>query len=131
MAIQFTFNPFTGKFDAIDVFNNNPIGSPDSIASSATPTIDTDAYNFFSITALATDITSMTTNLSGAPIDGQKLIIRIKDDGTSRAIAWGAKFIAKGATLPTATPLGKELLVGLIYNSVTAVFGCVATSYEV
>lgn len=40
----------------------------------------------FTITALAAAITSFTTNLSGTPTTGQKLIIRIKDDGTARAI---------------------------------------------
>lgn len=45
--------------------------------SSATPTIDTDTYNRLTLTAQAVDITSMTTNLSGTPVDGQKLQVRI------------------------------------------------------
>jgi len=42
-------------------------------ASSATPTINTDNTDLHSITALATAITNMSTNLSGTPTNGQKL----------------------------------------------------------
>jgi hypothetical protein len=98
--------------------------------SSATPTINTDNVDAHSITALATDITSFTTNLSGTPTNFQKLIIRIKDDGTARAIAWGASFEAKGVALPTTTVISKVLTVGFIYDTVTSKWGCVASSQE-
>lgn len=99
-------------------------------ASSATPTINTDNVDAHSITALATDITSMTTNLSGTPTNFQKLTIRIKDDGTGRAITWGASFEAKGVALPTTTTASKVLTVGFIYDSVTSKWGCVASVSE-
>jgi hypothetical protein len=98
--------------------------------SSATPTINTDNVDAHSITALATDITSFTTNLSGTPTNFQKLIIRIKDDGTSRSITWGSSFEAKGVDLPTATTKSKVLTVGFIYDTVTSKWGCVASSQE-
>lgn len=100
-------------------------------ASSATPTINTDNTDIHTITALALAITSFTTNLSGTPVNGQKLIIRIKDDGEARAITWGASFASRGATLPTTTVLGKYLYVGLIYNSTASVWDCVAVSQEI
>jgi hypothetical protein len=102
-----------------------------TITSSATPTINTDNCDAVTITALAADITSMTTNLSGTPSNFQKLIIRILDDGTARAITWGASFAAKGATLPTTTVISKLLTVGFLYNSVTSKWDCVAASQEV
>jgi len=102
-----------------------------TITSSATPTINTDNCDAVTITAQAADITSMTTNLSGTPVNFQKLIIRIKDDGTARAITWGAKFEAKGVSLPTTTVLSKVLTVGFIYDTVTSKWGCVAAACEV
>jgi len=102
-----------------------------TITSSATPTINTDNCDDVDITALATAITSMTINLSGAPTNFQKLIIRIKDNGTARAIAWGASYASMGGTLPTTTVLGKVTTVGLIYNTTTSIWGCVAVSQEV
>jgi hypothetical protein len=97
-------------------------------ASSATPAIDVGLYDQFNITALAAAITSMTSGLSGTPTDGQKLLIRIKDNGTARAITWGASYVASGvATLPTTTVISKTHLVGLIYDSAASKWVCVAS----
>jgi len=101
-----------------------------TIPSAATPSINTDNYSEVDITALAVNITSMTTNLTGTPVNYQKLIIRIKDNGVARAIAWGASFQAVGAGLPTATVAGKRLLIGLMYDSTPAKWGCVAANLE-
>lgn len=101
-----------------------------TVASHATPTINTDTTDMFTITALATAITSMTTNLTGTPVNGQKLIIRILDDGTARAITWGASFVNRGATLPTTTVLGKYHYIGLIWNSTTSTWDAVAAVVE-
>jgi hypothetical protein len=102
-----------------------------TITSSATPTINTDNCDAVTITALAAAITSMTSGLSGTPVNFQKLIIRIKDDGTARAISWGASFEAKGVSLPTTTVISKVLTVGFIYDTVTSKWGCVAAAQEV
>lgn len=101
-----------------------------TIVSSATPTVDTDACDAVTITALAAAISTMSTNLSGAPTNFQKLLIRIKDDGTPRALDWGASFVAKGTALPTTTVTSKLLTVGFIYDSVAGTWGCVAAAQE-
>jgi hypothetical protein len=98
--------------------------------SSATPAINSDTTDIFTITALATAITSMTTNLTGTPGNGQKLVIRIKDDGTARAITWGASFASRGATLPTITVAGKYQYNGFFWNSTASTWDCVATVNE-
>lgn len=107
-----------------------PTATSDTVASSATPTINTNNTRIFTITALATAITSMTTNLSGTPAIGQSLTIRILDNGTARAITWGASFASRGATLPTTTILSKYLYVGFLWNSITSTWDCVAVSQE-
>lgn len=101
-----------------------------SETSSATPTINVNSVDAHSITALAANITSMTTNLSGSPSNFQKLTIRIKDNGTARTIAWGTSYASRGATLPTTTVISKVTTVGLIYNSVTSTWDCVAVAQE-
>jgi len=96
-------------------------------ASSATPTINTDNSDAHSITALATAITSMTTNLSGTPTSGQKLIVQIT--GTAaRAIAWGTSFEASTVDLPTTTVTTAMLSVGFIWNAATSKWSCVAVA---
>lgn len=89
-------------------------------ASSATPTINTDNVDFYSITALAASITSFTTNLSGTPTEAQTLWIAITDNGTARAIAWGASFEASTVALPTTTVISARLDVGFIWNTVSS-----------
>lgn len=94
-------------------------------ASSATPSIDTDSFDQYNITALAAAITGVT--VTGTPTDGQKLLVRIKDNGTARAITWGSSFMSSGtATLPTTTAISKTHLVGFIYDSVVTKWVCVA-----
>ena len=80
-----------------------------STTSSATPTINTDSYDIYKLTAQAADITSMTTNLSGTANDGDILEIQITDDGTARAITWGASFVSSTVTLPATTTLSVTL----------------------
>lgn len=99
-----------------------------TITSSATPTVNTDNCDAVDITALAAAITSMTTNLSGTPSNFDKLLYRIKDNGTARAITWGASFVANGVALPTTTVISKLLTVGFIWNGST--WGCVASASE-
>jgi hypothetical protein len=101
-----------------------------SETSSATPTINVNSVDAHSITALAANITSMTTNLSGSPSNFQKLTIRIKDNGTARTIAWGTSYASRGATLPTTTVISKVTTVGLIYNSAVPIWDCVAVAQE-
>lgn len=95
--------------------------------SSATPTINTDTYDVFGITALAVNITSMTTNLSGTPTNSQ--ILRIYIVGTaSRTIAWGSSFENGGADLPTATSGTSRLDVTFVWNAATSKWRCMSWS---
>lgn len=99
----------------------------DSTTSSATPTINTDNVDVYRLTAQTVDITSFTTNLSGTPTHGQKLLIEIT--GTAaRAITWGASFEASTVALPTTTVTTAMLSVGFIYNSATSKWRCMASA---
>jgi hypothetical protein len=92
-----------------------------STASSATPAINTDTTDEFDITALAANITSMTSSLTGTPVNGDELMIRIKDNGTARTITWGASFVSSGvATLLATTVASKTHFVKLRYDSTAA-----------
>lgn len=100
------------------------------VASSATPSINVDNYNTLEITALATNITSMTSGLTGTPSNWQELFYIIKDNGVARSIVWGASFVAEGSALPTTTIAGKYLIVGLRYFSTLSKWGCLAVNQE-
>lgn len=114
------------KNSATATFTNKRITKrTGTTTSSATPTINTDNVDFYSLTAQAADITSFTTNLSGTPTEGQTLWIAIT--GTAaRAITWGATFEASTVALPTTTVTTNRLDVGFVWNTVTSRWRCVA-----
>lgn len=86
-------------------------------ASNATPTPAGDTTDIHTITALAVDATFATP--TGTPVEGQKLIIRIKDNATARALSWNAIYRAgTDIPLPTTTVISKTLYCGFMYNSV-------------
>lgn len=97
--------------------------------SSATPTINTDNFDEYGLTAQTVDITSFTTNMTGTPSDGDTLIIRVTGTA-SRAITWGAKFAAGDVALPTTTSGTRTLIVGFkIINAVsTTVWQCMTST---
>ena len=73
-----------------------------AVTQSATPAINSDNMDVASITGLAQAITSMSSSLTGTPMDGDQLEIRITGTA-SRAITWGSKFVSSTAVLPTTT----------------------------
>lgn len=101
-----------------------------AIGSSGAPTINTDNYDAVTFTAISTNITSLSSGLSGTPTNFQKLIFRFKDDGTPRSITWGASFVSSQATLPTTTVAGKVTTVGVQWDSVKGKWVCLAVDRE-
>lgn len=128
-STTFLFLPEVGVGDTVAVTNSAQQLSNKRVvprvlvtnAPGATPTINTDNVDAVSLTGINAAITSLTTNLSGSPSNFEKLIIRFRDDGTARAITFGASF--EGTTtvpIPTTTTANKTLTWGGIYDSVKA-----------
>jgi hypothetical protein len=94
-----------------------------------TPNGDTtDVFNAFSLDGGITIAAP-----SGTPVDGQKLILRFKDNGTARAITWtisSGAYRATGITLPTTTTANKITYVGCVYNSTDSFWDAVALATQ-
>jgi len=86
-------------------------------ASAATVT-PTSTNDIVTITAQAAAL--LLGNPTGVWVEGQPLIIRIKDNGTARAISFDTNYRAIGITLPTTTVISKTIYLGIIYNSTDA-----------
>lgn len=99
----------------------------DGVASGAsiTPAYGDTQYN---VTALATDATINAP--SGTPSDGMQLLLRIKDDGTSRSLTWNSVYASSAETLPSATTAGKVMYLGFRYNSTAAKLQLLALAVE-
>jgi hypothetical protein len=122
--------PAAGTFSLISATRINPRVVSIASGSTITPTANTvDQYN---VTALAVPATIAIP--SGTPVDGQKLVIRIEDDGTARALTWTTSaggYRVIGSTLPTTTVATKNLYVGCIYNSLESFWDVVAVAQQV
>ena len=101
--------------------------------STTTPTPNADTTDLYDLTALAAGATFGVP--SGTPVNGQKLLIRIKDNGGAQTLAWSTSaggYVAGGVALPTTTVGGKILTVGFIYNTANSLnkWMCVASAQE-
>lgn len=99
-----------------------------SSAATVTPTANDDLVV---ITAQAAALTLAAP--TGTLVQGQALMIRIKDDGTARGITWtsgAGGYRAIGVTLPTTTVISKTTYIGCIYNSTDTKFDIVGVCTE-
>jgi len=111
----------------LDVFALVPI---QTVTSSATVT-PTSSNQLVVITAQAVALTLAAP--TGTPEQGQPLMIRIKDNGTARAITWTSGtggYRAIGVTLPTTTVINKTTYVGCIYNSTDSRWDVIGVTTE-
>lgn len=101
----------------------NPRVSSTSSASTITP--DSDSYDMVVVTALAAALTIAAP--TGTPVAGQKLMMRIKDNGTARALTWNAAYVSSGvANLPSTTVISKTHHIGFVYDDAAAKWICLA-----
>jgi hypothetical protein len=133
-TVNFTVAPLNGQ--VVDVFGYRSVGgivgprvASITTATTITPTADTaDQYN---VTALATAATIAAP--SGTPADGQRLILRFKDNGTGRALTWttsSGAYRAVGPTLPTTTVATKTTYVGCVYNAADTFWDVIAVATQ-
>jgi hypothetical protein len=100
-----------------------------SAASTATLTPDVSSFDQYNLTAQAASLTVAAP--TGTPVDGNKLILRILDNGTSRAITWNATYTSFGVPLPAATTVSKTLYVGCIYNANNTRWDVIAVNQQI
>ena len=94
-------------------------------SNSATPTNNTDNFDVTVITGQTNNITSMTTNLSGTPTNGQMWRIAMTAASGTPTVTWGSSFEDSTVTAPTALSTTR-VDVGFVYNSATSKWRCVA-----
>jgi hypothetical protein len=102
---------------AAETLTNKRITKRVGAATSATThTIDSDSYDAYNITAQA--VAANIAAPTGTPTNEQSLVIRIKDNGTARALTFNSIFRASSdLALPTTTVISKTMYLGFIYNS--------------
>lgn len=120
---------FIPTYTSTNTFTNKRVDPRvSSAASTATLTPDISAYDQNVLTAQAVGLTINAP--TGTPVDGNKLIIRILDNGTSQTLTWDATYTVIGVTLPVATTISKILYVGCIYNTANTRWDVVAVATQ-
>ena len=108
--------------------------NPRAVAAGATsgnltPNGDTtDVFNAFNLSGAITLLAP-----SGTPVDGQRLVIRLRDNGGAQGITWtttSGAYRAVGVILPTTTTASKIIYVGCIYNTADTFWDVVAVATE-
>jgi len=85
-------------------------------ATTLTPSVAT--ADIYAYTALASALTINAP--TGTPVDGDKLLFRILDNGTTRVITWNATFTSMVGTVFTnsfSTTASKTSYIGCVYNA--------------
>lgn len=112
--------PNLGTPSAIDLTNATNVPREQqrvtATASTATLTPNADTTDIAAVTAQTTGLTIAAP--TGTPVDGQRLAIRIRDNGTTRALVWNAAYVefATGQ-LPVDTVVGKTIYAVFWYNA--------------
>jgi hypothetical protein len=100
-----------------------------TITSSATPTPTGDSReNELYVTALAAN--AVIAAPTGSATNGNKLIMRFKDDGTPRTLGYNAIFRNIGVTPPIITTAGKTIYIAAKYNSADTKWDILAVGQE-
>lgn len=100
-----------------------------TVTQSATPSINTDNGDIFTITGLAQAITSLTSGLTGTPVEGDMIELQITDNGTARAITHGASFVSTTANAMASTTIVNKRLRELFqWNAVISKWECVGVT---
>jgi hypothetical protein len=88
--------------------------------SGSTITIDASLYDNYVVTATgSTTVIQLNTTNGYTPFDGQKLIIRLLDNGVARLLSWRFEtnhFRIVGIAPPQVTLVGSTVYVGVMYN---------------
>lgn len=99
-----------------------------TVTTATTITPDIDHYEMTTVSALGSAVTI--GNPIGTPSNGDAYVVRIEDDGTSRAITFGSDYQAVGVTLPTATTISKLLYISFVYNASDSKWDVIAVNEE-
>jgi hypothetical protein len=131
LALNYEDGKLYYKTAANAIANFRVVDRTTSTSSNSTITPTAGSSDTYEVTALAAAATIAAP--SGTPVANQRLLLRIKDNGTARALTWttsAGAYRAIGVTLPTTTVASKVLYVGCVYNSQDSYWDVIALAQQ-
>jgi hypothetical protein len=104
-----------------------PPGSPNVQTVTSAPNVAPDfSNNVVSVNAQAAPLNL--ANWTGTPVDGWRLVVRIKDNGIAQSLSYAANYrAAANVTLPKLTTPGKVTVLDCLYNGPDSVIDVINT----
>ena len=101
-----------------------------SQTTSITTSFSPDVFSFteYDITAQAGAL--LFNNPTGVYDNGRKFLVRIKDNGTARALTYGSQFASGSGTLLTTTVISKKSWMGFQWDSTDSKWYCMASGTQ-
>jgi len=129
IAVEGVTIPSISSTSTITNKRNQPrVVSAASYTTDTGTSLDFSTCDLFIVTAQAGALKF--NNPSGTPVQGEKMIIRIKDNGTARALTYDTQYRAIGVTLPTTTVISKTLYIAGFWNATDTKFDVTAVGQE-
>lgn len=124
---------FSGNLSAANLTNTRYVSRITSSTSVTSPlSWNSDSTDMYTISAQAEALTINAD--AGTPVNGQKMMFRIKDNGVARALTLTTgttnSFRAIGVALPTTTTVNKTLYIGCVYNGPDSRWDVIASVTE-
>jgi hypothetical protein len=120
---------YTGAQGATGPTAGSRVGATGGSVSTITP--NASLYDTYTVNALAS--AAAINAPSGTPTEGQRLLLRFKDNGTGRALTFSGAtgaYRALGTTIPTTTTASKVTYVGCEYNATDSFWDVVAVTTQ-
>lgn len=129
VAVEGVTIPTISSTSTITGKRNQPrIVSAASYTTDTGTSLDFSTCDVFIVTAQAGAL--LFNNPSGTPVHGEKIIIRVKDNWTARALTYGTQYRAIWVTLPTTTVISKTTYIGGIWNATDTKLDVIAVANE-
>ncbi len=81
-----------------------------------TPDVNSTGNDVYTLTAVSTGVTFATP--TGTPVDGQRLIFRVKDNGTAQTLTWSTVYhVGSEVSLSSVTSSGTWMYHGFLYSA--------------
>lgn len=121
----------TGATGAIGATGaTGPTGRVPSVQAVTSSTTVTPTFSDDLVKVTAQAAALFFANPTGTAIPGLGMVLRVKDNGTARAITYDTQYRAVGVTLPTTTVIGKTTYIAMIYNSDDTKWDVIAVGTE-
>jgi hypothetical protein len=99
-----------------------------TLTTASTLSPDIGAVDMVRVTALASDLALAAP--TGTPLDGQRLLVSIADDGTPHALSFDAAYRDEtGNGFPDVTEPGSPLYLGFLYNASVSKWDLLASNH--